>query len=73
MSYMASDDEEGICKKVIEGFYEMLMNFIVKKVPKEGEYEEIERRMLREAKNHEDLKFFKKFLKTQMFCYFIEG
>ena len=73
VAYTPSDNEEEICKKLIEGFYDILMNFIVKRIPKEGDYEEIEHKMLRECKNQEDLNFFKKFLKTQMFCYFIEG
>lgn len=71
--YSSTESEEETCRKIIEGFYEIMMNFIVKKIPKDMDTTEVERRMLRETKNQEDLKFFKKFLKTQMFCYFIEG
>lgn len=72
--YTASESEEMLCKKIIHEIHEFLINSIVKKIPrdKDMEIEEIEKKMLKLFKNKEDERFLKKFLKTQMFAYFIE-
>lgn len=71
--YTATETDESVCKRIIEGVYDVLNNHIAKKVPKDTDYEEIEKKMLKDIKNQEDLRFWKRFLKTQMFCYFLEG
>ena len=71
--YTASENEDEVCRKIVEIVFEVLSNNIVKKIPKNTEYEEIEKKMLKDVKSQEDLRFLRRFLKTQMFCYYIEG